>query len=313
MKRTSAACCLVFTACYFCHGAIAQGFATGGTAYSNDSDGFRIKNHSIGVGYYTSDESFYDRIGYQRSFADFAAPGFNMHGISNSVLGAKSFASPVGQLKGEANLTNLTLQTWETATTGSMQISGQAVQVVNYEIRFEKNIVDSVNSLTNRVTFFAQTLAVDYQTTPRLNFAVVLGHLNYSDQNVRSLWKTKVSYVLSEEYGLRTYLKFARHANSRPYTGNYFSPDSLRDYQGGLGFRRRLSMLRGVLSGYAETGSQTADSVSTPIHGEQLRLEAFPNRPWHYDFSTGVQTSAGTGGGTNYKYRYINASLVWPF
>ena len=210
-------------------------------------------------------------------------------------------------------LTNLGLQSWGTATTGYMQISGQAVQVVNYEIRFEKNIVDSVNSLTNRVTYFAQTLAVDYQTTPRLNFAIVLGSLNYSDQNVRSLWKTKATYVLSEEYGLRTYLKIARHANSLPYTGNYFSPDSLRDYQGGLGFRRRLSMLRGVLSGYAEAGSQTADSVTTPIHGEQLRLEAFPNRPWHYDLAIGVQTSAGTGGGANYKYRYVNASLVWPF
>lgn len=312
MKRGTAVCSLLFAVCYFCNPATAQPFLTGETAYSEDSDGFQIRNLTAGIGYYTSDENFYDRIGYKRSSIDFAASGFSIHANSDSVFGAKSFSMPVGLVKIDATLTSLKLRTWGSTTTGSMQISGQAGQAMNYEIRSEKNIVDSLNSLVNQVIYSAQTLAIDYQFTPRLNIAGVLVRLNFSDQNRRSLWKAKATYVLSEEFGIRTYLKATRHTNSLPYTGNYFSPDEFRDYQAGLGFRRRLSALRGVLSGYAEAGSQSADGMNTPIHGEQLRLEAFPNRPWYYDLSIGIQTSTGTSGGSNYEYRYAKASLVWP-
>lgn len=313
MSRCQTVFASLFTTWCFCNSAPAQPFATGEAAYSKDSDGLLTNSLSVGIGIYTSEENFYDRIGYKRSAVNFVAPGFSMHGNSDSVFGAKIFSSPQGLIKGEAVLTSLSLPTWGGATIGSIQISGQPTQAVNYEIRSEKNIVDSVNSLIKRVTFSAQTLAADYQFTPGLNIAGVLGSLNFSDQNRRALWKAKATYVLSEEYGIRTYLKVTRHTNSLPHTGNYFSPDNFRDYQAGVGFRRRLSMFRGVLSGYAEAGSQAADGVSTPVHGEQIRLEAFPNRPWHYDFSIGVQTSAGTGGGSNYVYRYAKGALVWPF
>lgn len=312
MNRCTTACVLLFAVWSFCNSATAQPFATGEAAYSKDSDGFRISGLTAGIGLYTSEENFYDRIVYKRSSLDFAAAGFSMRGNSDSVFGAKTFASPLGPVKGEVALTSLRLPNWET-TTGSVQISGQPAQAVNYEIRAEKSIVESVNSLNNQVTYSAQTLALDYQITPRLNVAGVLGRLNFSDQNKRALLKAKASYVLSEEYGIRTYLKTVRHTNSLPYTGNYFSPDNFRDYLVGIGFRRHLAVLRGVLSGYAETGSQAADGVNTPVHGAQIRLEAFPNRPWHYDLSLGVQTSAGTGGGSNYEYRYAKAALVWPF
>lgn len=313
MNRCSSACALPFALWCFCISATAQPFATGEAVYSKDSDGFRISGLTAGIGLYTSEENFYDRLGYKRSSVSYAAPGFDMHGDSDTVLGAMSLSSPLGPVKGEATLTSLRLPAWGTTTTGSMQISGQPAQAVNYEVRAEKNIVDSVNSLNNRVAYSAQTLAVDYQFTPLFNVAGVMGRLNFSDQNRRALWKAKATYVISEEHGIRTYLKAVRYANSLPYTGNYFSPENFRDYQAGLGFRRRLSMLHGVLSGYAEAGSQTADGVNNPVHGEQLRLEAFPNRPWYYDLAIGVQTSAGTGGGANYEYRYAKAAVVWPF
>ncbi|MCR4302749.1 MAG: hypothetical protein NUV63_00790 [Gallionella sp.] len=296
----------------FCHSATAQPFATGEAIYSKDSDGFQVNSLTAGFGLYVSKEKFFERLGFKQSSLDFAAPGFSMHGNGTGIYGAKILPLPSVPVKGEVELTRLALPGWS-ANTGAMQISGQAMQAMNYEIRAEKNIVDSVMGLTNRVTYSAQTVAVDYPFTPRINVAGVLGRQSFSDQNMRTLIKGKASYVLSEDYGLRTYLKLTRHTNSLPYTGNYFSPDDFQDYHLGFGFRRRLAMLYGVLSAYAEAGSQAVDGADSPVHGAQIRLEAFLGRPWYYDLAAGVQTSAGTGGGSDYEYRYARASFVWPF
>ena len=312
VKIIEGACTSLIAVWLFCGPASAGPYATGELVHSKDSDQFHIDSYGAGFGVYTSGENFYERVGFSRSSLHFAAPGFSMHGNSTAINIASIMKLQSSPIKGEAELTSLELPGWAT-TTGSLQISGQAAQTVNYEVRAEKNYVDSVNSLSRHVTYDAMTFAADYEITPRLNVAGVLGSLSFSDRNRRALLKAKASYVLSEELGIRTYLKLSRHSNTLPYTGNYFSPDKFHDYQVGLGFRRRLSALRGVLSGYVERGSQSADGVSTPVHGEQLRLEAFPNRPWHFDLAAGIQTSAGTGGGTNYEYRYARASVVWPF
>jgi len=312
VKRIASACSLLIAAWVFCGSAAAVPYATGEVVHSKDSDNFRIDSYGAGFGVYTSKENFYERVGFRRSSLHFAAPGFSMHGNSTFINIASIMKSQLGPIKGEAELASLELPGWNTIT-GSLQISGQATQSIDYEVRAEKNYVDSVNSLSNRITYDAMTFAADYEITPRLNVAGVLGSLSFSDRNRRTLLKARASYVLSEELGIRTYLKLVRHTNTLPYTGNYFSPDNFHDRQLGLGFRQRLSVLRGVLSGYAERGSQSADGVLTPIHGEQLRLEAFPNRPWHFDLAAGIQTSAGTGGGSNYEYRYARASIVWPF
>ena len=303
---------MLIAAWIFCSPAAAGPYATGDAVHSKDSGNFRIDSFSASMGIYTNEENFYERIGFKRTSLDFAAPGFSMHGNSTGINGATILKSPLGPIKGEAELASLEMPGW-TTTTGSLQISGQTAQSVNYEVRAEKNFVDSVNSLSRRVTYDARTFAADYEITPRLNVAGVLGSLSFSDRNRRTLLKAKASYVLSEDLGIRTYLKLSRHSNTLPHTGNYFSPDNFHDQQLGLGFRRQLSVLRGVLSGYAERGAQNTDGVSTPVHGEQLRLEAFPNRPWHYDLAVGIQTSAGTGGGSNYEYRYARASVIWPF
>jgi len=312
MSRYTSVHVLLFAVWGFCNLAKAQPFVTGEVGFSNDSDGFQTNSLSAGIGRYMSDENFYDRIGYKHSSMNFSAPGLSMHGNSDSLFGGKAFSSPIGPINGEFELGKINLPA-NVRTIGSVQVSGQPTRAVNYEVRDERNIVESFNGLNNRVTYSSRTFAIDYQFTPLINIAGVLGQLNFSDQNKRMLWKAKATYVLSEEKGIRTYFKSTRYSNSVPYTGNYFSPASFQDYQIGFGFRRRLSILRGVLSGYAEAGSQSADSVNSPIHGEQIKLEAFPNRPWHYDVSIGIQTSAGTSGGANYEYRYAKASVVWPF
>ena len=312
MSQIASSRALLVVAFCFCNSAPAQPFAIGDTAYSKDTESFESKSVTAGFGLYTSPENFDDRIGYKRTSMDFAAPGFNMHGNSDSLFGAKAFPSPMGPIKGEIVLTSLRLPAWGAVTTGSVQISGQPVPDLNCEVRSEKDKVESMSSLINQVTFSAQNLAVDYQFTPRFNIAGVLGQMNFSDQNKRVFWKSRISYVLSEERGISTYLKTGRYTNSLPYTGNYYSPEVLSNYQAGLGFRRRLSLFHGYLSGNAEAGSQSADGVDTPIHGVELRFEAFLNRPWYYDISIGVQTSAGSSSGAAYEFRYARIGGIWP-
>lgn len=293
-----------------------QTFAVGELTTSSDTEGFRAKSAGVGLGFYTSKENVYDRLAYRKDLKDYSGTGFSTRAYGDTLFAARQFSTGSGMFKTEGEISRVRVGSYGLHTLGAVQISGTIPGAVNYEARFEKNLVESVASLARGVTYSAYTLAADYEVTPRFVLAGVAGRFNFSDGNDRPLARAKAIYVVSEDLGLSVYASGRRYSDSQPYTGNYFSPDEYQDYRGGLKVRRRVGALNGMLSANFEAGQQNVDGAKSPVRAWEVRLESFPNRPWRYDLSLGLSTSAGVSTnltGRDYEYRYARASVVWPF
>lgn len=289
-------------------------FAIGEFNRSSDSADFTARSVGLGAGFYTSTENFTDKLAYRHRRLDYKGPGFATDGSASTLMASKSF----GPVKADAELTRARVDSFGSRTLGAFQLAGQLPAAVNLEARFEKDLVESAPSLKQGITYSAYTLAADKEFTPRFVVAGVAGRLNFSDDNRRNLFRLKATYVLIEDLGLSIYAKARHYSDSRPGGLLYFSPADFDDYLGGVRIRRRVGELRGMFSAYVEAGRQKANGVSSPVRGWQVRMEGFPNRPWHYDVAVGLQTSADAGASLpsangNYQYKYLRASMVYPF
>ena len=314
MKQLSAAILILSGSIAHSASAAVPVFGIAEFARSTDSSDFSARRAALGAGFYTSTENFTDKLAYRHSRLSYTGPGFSSDGNADTFLATRVF----GAIKADAEITRAKVDSFGTRTLGAFQLAGQVPGAVNLEARFEKDLVESAPSLRQGITYSAYTLAADKEITPRFVVAGVAGRFNFSNDNQRDLFRLKATYVVMEDIGLSVYAKGRHYSDSRPGGILYFSPDSFNDYLGGVRIRRRVGSLHGMFSAYVEAGRQQANGVSSPVHGWQLRMESFPNKPWHYELAVGLQTSAEAGAGQpnvngNYQYKYIRASMVYPF
>jgi hypothetical protein len=294
-------------------GCAAEPFVSSNVVASEDTDHNRVRGVMLGVGVRTSPDDDYDKFGIRHGMYQFSAPGFSLHGNADVFFGARTLELDSGRkIKAEAELGQIRLSDEKSHAIGAAQISAD-LQGVNYELRFERNIVDSENSLRNGVTYNATTVALDYPVSERLNVAGVLGWIDFSDNNNRPLGRMKLSYVVSEEQGLAAYVRGRLYRDSNAYSGNYFSPEHYAEYLLGASVRRRIPALRGVLSAYAEYGQERVDGSNSSVYAWQIRYQSVIQQPLRMDVSVGRQTTAGTGGGPGYRYQYARADFIIPF
>ncbi|HEU4851451.1 MAG TPA: hypothetical protein VFT37_04775 [Telluria sp.] len=290
-------------------------FALGEYSRSTDSADFTARTVAAGAGFYTSAaDNFIDKIAYRHRQLNYEGPGFATEGSADSLIASKVF----GAIRADGEITRARVDSFGRRTLGAFQLAGQMPGAVNLEARFEKDLVESAPSLKQGITYSAYTLAADKEITPRFVLAGVAGRLDFSDNNQRDLFRLKANYVVVEDMGLSVYAKARHYSDSQPGGLLYFSPDSYEDYLGGIRIRRRVGELRGMVSAYFEAGRQKANGVSSPARGWQVRLESFPDKPWHYDVAIGLQTSADVGASQpsvhgDYQYKYLRASVVYPF
>lgn len=286
-----------------------QPFVVGGMDVIRDSDGFHSESYNAGAGIRVSDRNAVDRIGYRHSELEYSSPGFHATGSGDSLFAARR----IGAVDVGGELTQSRLDNGQGEWLGWAQISSLPGPASNVELRYEKNWIESSNALTSGVTYSMLSAAGDYQLTPRWNVAGVLGRLDFSDGNDRSLYRVKSSWVLSEQYGVSAYARARTYSDSEPYGGFYFAPERFHDYLAGIGLRRRLPIVRGTLSAQIDWGRQVVDGEASPAHTWNVRLESWAGMRWSYAIAAGYSTAAGVGGGENYRYRYASASLTWAF
>ncbi len=313
--RTSRGLWSTLCACMLLAGAssaMAQGmqpFVVGGMDVNRDSDDFNSDSYSAGGGVYLSDRNTVDRLGYRHSELEYSGPEFHATGSSDSLFAARKIAAI--DLSGE--LTQSRLDNRQEAWLGWAQIGSRPSEASNLELRYEKNWIESANSLTAGVTYSMLSAAGDYQLTKRWNVAGVLGRLDFSDGNDRALYRIKSSWVLSEQFGISAYARARSYTNSEPYGGYYFAPERFHDYLGGIGLRRRLPIIRGTVSAQIDWGRQVVDGEASPAHTWNVRVESWTSMRWSYAIAVGYNATAGVGGGEGYEYRYASASLTWLF
>jgi len=286
-------------------------FAVGGFDLSRDTDDFRSEIYSAGGGMYLNDGNK-DRFGYRHIESHYSSPGFSMHGEADALFGSVAFGEKQStEVSGE--LTHSRLENDKDRWLGWGQVTATPTALSNIEVRYETNWVDSRNALDRGIAYQALTVAGDYQFTDRFDLAGVIGRLNFSDDNERSLYRAKATYLISETYGVNMYVRSRRYSNSDPYSGNYFSPDRYYDYLGGIGIRKRLSFVRGTVVGNIDWGRQSVDGVESPARTWQIRVESWVGQRFTYSIGTGFNATAGVGGGDDYEYRYTSASASWRF
>lgn len=291
-----------------------QVFALGEFSRSSDSSHFTARSIGLGAGIYTSSDNFTDKLAYRHRALHYRGPAFATQGSADTLLASKTF----GAVKADAELSRARVDSFGSRTLGALQLAGQLPAAVNLEARFEKDLVESAPSLRQGITYSAYTLAADKEITPRFVVAGVAGRLDFSNNNQRDLYRIKATYVVLEDMGLSVYAKARHYSDSRPGGLLYFSPADFDDYLAGVRIRRRVGELRGMFSAYIEAGRQKANGVTSPVRGWQVRMESFPNKPWHYDVAIGLQTSAEAGASLpvangKYQYKYARASVVYPF
>lgn len=295
-------------------GATGPVFALAEFARSTDAADFSARSIGVGAGFYTGTDNFADKLAYRHRKMDYRGPGFAASGSAETLLGSKSF----GAVRADGEITRAQVDASGSHTLGVFQLSGQLPGALNLEARFEKDLVESAPGLGQGITYSAYTLAADKEITPRFVVAGLAGRLDYSNNNQRDLFRLKAIYVVREELGLSVYAKARHYSDSAPGALLYFSPDSFNDYLGGLQLRRRVGALRGMFSAYVEAGRQQVNGVASPARGWQVRLESFPDRPWHYDVAIGSVSSSEAGASLpgadgDFQYRYVRAALVYPF
>lgn len=289
-------------------------FVLSDAAASEDTDRSRVQSVTLGAGLYTDpDKSLFNRVGYRHAFYRFTAPGFALRGNADLLFASRSWDTSRGELRTEGEVGQIRLDNGRSHAIGFGQVVGRINPQVGYEVRLERHIVDSPASLQSGIVYNALTAAADYEVTPRFVLSGVLGQINFSDDNRRPMARAKATYVISEEHGFSGYVRGRYYRDSNPYTGNYFSPERFGEVLGGVGIRRRVGEIKGTLSAFAEYGRQRIDGSGSPVYGWQVRYESFVHQMWRLELALGAQSTAGTLGGSGYRYRYGRVSLLIPF
>ncbi len=126
----------------------------------------------------------------------------------------------------------------------------------------ERALVDSEQGIDQGLSATTAYALADWSREEH-GAAVILSRTAYTDNNSRNRLRTRLWKSVCD-CGLSVQLATESYSNSRPYTGNYFSPDRYDRVLGGIGVRHRTP--HGVFSGRAEYGVQRVDGEQQPSH-----------------------------------------------
>ena len=142
----------------------------------------------------------------------------------------------------------------------------------------ERDVVDSVNSVDNRIRYTAGALVLDHAFTDRASVGVSLGNTWFTDGNQRRMLRSRWNYELVPDSGFNAHVKTRHFRNTEPYNGYYFAPRSVGEYAAGLSWRTAAWRQRSFFRSQGDLGRQRIDSEAkglwTAAAGLQSRNRA---------------------------------------
>lgn len=303
-------------AAFFLSGSVAavEPFVMSDGLVSRDTDGNRVTAARLGLGLHLEPDNSYDLIAYRHGEYRFESPGVKLKGRSDALLLAKTWdTDALGELRTEAELGSLKVEGLKSFAVGHLQASGFAGPNAIYELRLERNFIDSTQALRAGIRATSVMLGLDYDFAPGFNLSSGLAYTRYSDGNRRPELRSKIVGVVAEDWGVSAYARTRMFGNSDPYPGTYFSPRRFIEVLPGLQLRRRIGAWGGSLVAFAEYGREKSDGTYSPVHGWQVRFESFPSQMWRFEVAIGEKTTSSVGSGPGYRYRYGRVNVVIPF
>ena len=275
------------------------------TFYSSDGAGFETFKQLAGIDFQYRDPEHYLGIAAQR--ARYEGPGFEA-GYNRIYL---NYADSHDRGDGTSWKWNTLLggdgHTW----LGNAEIFREGADGSRDDVFLERDIVETREGTRRGLYYTLLGVAEDFSLSPRWSATGVVAVQDFTGDNTRALFKGRLGYLLSEDWGLSVQLRTRWFRDSHPYEYDYFSPRwygewiptlQLRRFYGGNQFR--------IAIGYGRQRASDRDWQPTKL--AEIGWTSPKRGAWYAKINAGY-TNTPVNTSYAYSYRYINAQLILPF
>ena len=195
--------------------------------------------------------------------------------------------------------------------TADLNYSASITSTTNYEVFFNRDRVETQNSLLNGISYNFYGGSLENRIFPNWTLIGFLGQQQFSDDNSRTHFKAKLIYDLFPEQGINLQLRHRQYHDSADLTTNYFNPKNYQEDMLAIGLRKRIASWQ--LSGLMGLGRQkiSEDPQTTTKLVEFEAVSPIASRIF-LRAKAGYSESAGFNG-PNYKYQYLQADMIFAF
>lgn len=182
----------------------------------------------------------------------------------------------------------------------------------NAELFYNRDWVETRNSLDRGIKYDYYGGSLEQRLSERWTVIGLLGQHRFSDNNTRNHIRGKLIYDLLPEQGINLQLRHRQYRNSRQETnGNYFNPNEYEEQMLAVAMRQRVQSW--MLSGLIGVGRQKVnEDPRTSTHLYELEANSPITKSIVFKSKLGYGQSA-TFNGPDYKYRYLNTSMIFSF
>ncbi len=182
----------------------------------------------------------------------------------------------------------------------------------NAELFYNRDWVETRQSLDNGIKYDYYGGSLEQRLSERWTVIGLLGQHRFSDNNTRNHLRGKLIYDLLPDQGINLQLRHRQYRNSQQEsTGNYFNPDKYEEQMVAVAMRQKVQSW--ILSGLIGVGRQKVnEDLRTSTHLYELEANSPITKSVVFKSKLGYGQSA-TFNGPDYKYRYLNTSLIFSF
>jgi hypothetical protein len=182
----------------------------------------------------------------------------------------------------------------------------------NAELFYNRDWVETRNSLDRGIKYDYYGGSLEQRLAERWTVIGLLGQHRFSDNNTRNHIRGKLIYDLLPEQGINLQLRHRQYRNSEQESnGNYFNPPKYEEQMVAVAMRQKVQSW--MLSGLIGVGRQKVnEDPRTSTHLYELEANSPITKSIVFKSKLGYGQSA-TFNGPDYKYRYLNTSLIFSF
>jgi hypothetical protein len=182
----------------------------------------------------------------------------------------------------------------------------------NAEFFYNRDWVETRQSLDNGIKYDYYGGSLEQSLSERWTVIGLLGQHRFSDNNTRNHLRGKLIYDLLPDQGINLQLRHRQYRNSQQeQNGNYFNPNKYEEQMVAVAMRQRVQSW--MLSGLIGVGRQKVnEDPRTSTHLYELEANSPITKSVVFKSKLGYGQTA-TFNGPDYKFRYLNTSLIFSF
>ena len=182
----------------------------------------------------------------------------------------------------------------------------------NAELFYNRDWVETRQSLDNGIKYDYYGGSLEQRLSEKWTVIGLLGQHRFSDNNTRNHLRGKLIYDLLPDQGINLQLRHRQYRNSQQeQNDNYFNPNKYEEQMVAVAMRQRVQSW--MLSGLIGVGRQKVnEDPRTSTHLYELEANSPITKSIVFKSKLGYGQTA-TFNGPDYKFRYLNTSLIFSF